>query len=257
MTSATAHIACKRTLTTSEPVTAYAPVANNYGSVFEASSLLPLPTDLRFTRGSQQLIIPGIFTAATKPGDIQTSYQFGSDRGLQNTLTDPTLKLTMFAPINEAFSTPFPQGSLVASANVSDLLLATPSSRDPIIGYSIVPTAFPSSALTPGRLLNTTNTVKASQTSLSGANIPLQLQVIPGASGGIGLEGVGSTADVIQADVPTCGPSVIHVINAVLLPFSPNDAGLTPNTVQAAASLTTTPSAPISSFTSLPAPGGR
>ncbi len=35
------------------------------------------------------------------------------------------------------------------------------------------------------------------------------------------LQGVGSSANIVQPDLKTCGPSVVHVIDAVLLPFNP------------------------------------
>lgn len=36
------------------------------------------------------------------------------------------------------------------------------------------------------------------------------------------LQGVGSSAHIVQPDLRTCGPSVVHVIDGVLLPFSPS-----------------------------------
>jgi hypothetical protein len=42
------------------------------------------------------------------------------------------------------------------------------------------------------------------------------------------LQGIGNSAAVLQADVAACGPSVIHIIDQILLPFSfdqgPTDA---------------------------------
>jgi hypothetical protein len=35
------------------------------------------------------------------------------------------------------------------------------------------------------------------------------------------LQGVGSNAMIVQPNLSTCGPSIVHVINGVLLPFSP------------------------------------
>ena len=34
------------------------------------------------------------------------------------------------------------------------------------------------------------------------------------------LKGLGSTAAILQAGIPACGPSLIHVIDTVLLPFT-------------------------------------
>lgn len=35
------------------------------------------------------------------------------------------------------------------------------------------------------------------------------------------VQGVGSYADILQGDIPACGPSFIHIIDHVLLPFNP------------------------------------
>ena len=35
------------------------------------------------------------------------------------------------------------------------------------------------------------------------------------------VQGVGSAASITQPDLRTCGASIVHVINNVLLPFNP------------------------------------
>ena len=47
------------------------------------------------------------------------------------------------------------------------------------------------------------------------------------------IQGIGSTAEVLQYNLDVCGPSVIHVTDTVLLPFQLNKVGATP-TVTAA-----------------------
>ena len=36
------------------------------------------------------------------------------------------------------------------------------------------------------------------------------------------VKGIGSTAKIIDPDLPACGPSVVHVVDTVLLPFAVN-----------------------------------
>ena len=40
------------------------------------------------------------------------------------------------------------------------------------------------------------------------------------------LSGIGSTADILASDIAACGPSVVHVISEVLLPFVFNQTAL-------------------------------
>ncbi len=35
------------------------------------------------------------------------------------------------------------------------------------------------------------------------------------------IQGVGSAANITQADLRTCGASIVHIIDNVLLPFNP------------------------------------
>ena len=34
------------------------------------------------------------------------------------------------------------------------------------------------------------------------------------------LQGIGNSANILQADIAACGPSVVHIIDQILLPFS-------------------------------------
>jgi len=75
---------------------------------------------------------------------------------------------------------------------------------------------WPSNTLRPGVLLPTSNTVDKVN--------PLTILV----TGPTQLQGKGNEATILQANIAACGPSVIHIIDQILLPFSfdqgPTDA---------------------------------
>ncbi len=77
---------------------------------------------------------------------------------------------------------------------------------------------WPSWTLTPGTQMATSNTIDKVN--------PLTISVE--GSNPIRLVGIGSTATVLQEDVAACGPSVVHLIDQILLPFTfdqgPTDA---------------------------------
>ena len=75
---------------------------------------------------------------------------------------------------------------------------------------------WPSSTLTSGTSLPTSNTIDKVN--------PLTIDV----RGPTLLQGIGDSAVILQADIAACGPSVVHIIDQILLPFrfdqGPTDA---------------------------------
>lgn len=125
--------------------------------------------------------------------------------GIVNALTDPLSEITVFAPTNEAFE------SLLGSLDLidvdgdgidfddipEDLLIET-------LNYHVVPAAAASTDLSDGMELPT----------LAGE----VLEVLIGDDGSVSIAGVGSTAEVVQADIQA-GAAYVHIISEVLLPF--------------------------------------
>lgn len=75
---------------------------------------------------------------------------------------------------------------------------------------AVIKGLWPSSTLSSGTTLPTSSTIDKVN--------PLGIQV----AGPTSLQGIGNSANILQADIAACGPSVVHVIDQVLLPFSFN-----------------------------------
>ncbi|KAK9916482.1 hypothetical protein WJX75_003217 [Coccomyxa subellipsoidea] len=135
------------------------------------------------------------------------------DLGQAASLGNDRLNITMFAPLSSAFNAPIPAGSSLGNGTVGQLLNSRPALKSPVAGYHVVAGAFPSSALTPGTILPTVDVERTP----GQPDRPVILNV----TAPLKLQGVGSSANIVQPDLKTCGPSVVHVIDAVLLPFSP------------------------------------
>ena len=114
---------------------------------------------------------------------------------LVGALSDPDAELTVFAPTNDAFVALL--GALGAEG-LDDLPVDLVTD---VLLYHVVPAAALSTDLTDGMVLPT----------LGGGELTVDL------SDGVVIDGAGSSASVIIPDV-VAGSSVVHVIDAVLLP---------------------------------------
>merc|ERR1719359_29688 len=112
-------------------------------------------------------------------------------------LSDPTSEFTVFAPTNDAFV------SLLGALGLEGLADVPAEVATEILLYHVVPAVALSTDLTDGMVLPT----------LGGGELTVDL------SDGVMIDGVGSSASVIAADVEA-GSSVVHVIDTVLLPFA-------------------------------------
>jgi len=117
--------------------------------------------------------------------------------GLIDFVADPEAEVTVFAPTNEAFV------SLLSSQGFDGLnQLPIDFVRD-ILLYHVVPVVAYSTDLSDGQVLPT----------LNGAELVVDL------TDGVVIDGIGSDATVIAADIEA-GMSVVHLIDAVLLPVA-------------------------------------
>jgi len=116
---------------------------------------------------------------------------------LVGALSDPTSEFTVFAPTNDAFV------SLLGALGLEGLADVPAEVATEILLYHVVPAVALSTDLTDGMVLPT----------LGGGELTVDL------SDGVMIDGVGSSASVIAADVEA-GSSVVHVIDTVLLPFA-------------------------------------
>merc|ERR1712176_849443 len=116
--------------------------------------------------------------------------------GLLDAVADPEAEFTVFAPTNEAFV------ELLGALGLDGLDDVPVDLLQEVLLYHVVPAVAFSTDLTDGQVLPT----------LNGAELVVDL------SSGIVIDGIGSDATVIFPDV-AAGDSVVHVIDAVLLPF--------------------------------------
>lgn len=117
-------------------------------------------------------------------------------------LSDPEAVLTVFAPTNEAFAELLDELDLTAEELLSNstLLLG-------ILSYHLVPDV---------KALSTDLVNDQELVTALGPTVPLTVNLD---GGGVELEAVGNTAEVVQPDIEVCN-SAIHVIDNVLLPVA-------------------------------------
>lgn len=134
--------------------------------------------------------------------------------GLAVLLDAPDAQATLLVPTNSALDAAIAGGSVRDADTLAALLNSAPDLANPLAAYHVVKGLWPSWTLAPGTRLPTSAT-------LDKVNL-LQLNVTAGPV----IRGVGSSANVLQADLLACGPSVIHIIDQVLLPFNFDQASL-------------------------------
>ena len=120
--------------------------------------------------------------------------------GLLDAIADPAAELTVFAPTNDAFVELL--GALGAEG-LDDIPVET---LVEVLTYHVVPAVAFAEDLSDGQVLPT----------LNGAELVVDL------TSGVVIDGIGSDATVVNADV-AAGLSVVHVIDTVLLPFGGDD----------------------------------
>ncbi|KAI3436575.1 hypothetical protein D9Q98_005991 [Chlorella vulgaris] len=156
--------------------------------------------------------------------------------GLNMLLQDPEAQVTLLVPVNSGQSTqhsaqnpalapapavlaaaPCPLCSLGAAidarplrseSTLAELVQTATDIINPLVGYQVLTGLWPTAALQPGTKVNTADTIDKVN----------RLQVT--ALGPTSLQGIGSSANILQADIVACGPSL------VLLPFTFDQAAL-------------------------------
>ncbi|KAL3153698.1 Expansin-B5 [Trebouxia sp. C0010 RCD-2024] len=142
------------------------------------------------------------------------------DKGLASTFNSSTNKITMFAPVNAAFSQNIFKGESDTNGakTLQQLLGNRPDAVNPIIGYNILPAIYSVADMTAGKSLVTTDTAKSGN-SVQGVPQTLTVNVTSNSGSTVQLKGIGNSANILQGDIPACGPSVIHITDSALLPL--------------------------------------
>ncbi|KAL3140408.1 hypothetical protein ABBQ38_004668 [Trebouxia sp. C0009 RCD-2024] len=133
--------------------------------------------------------------------------------GLVDAFNTSTQQLTLFAPLDIAFQNPTAQ-----MVSVSELLKYRPEVLSPVIGYNTLPGNYSLAGLQAGELLNTTASF-ANATD----GVPLQLTVSYAGGNTAQVLGIQGVANVLQTDIPACGPSLLQLTDTVLLPFDSSE----------------------------------
>ncbi|GMH35479.1 hypothetical protein BSKO_03347 [Bryopsis sp. KO-2023] len=137
---------------------------------------------------------------------FQTMADAEGSRSIARSLQNPSFATTVFAPTNDAFS------RMLHLLNMTvDDFLEQPSLMNQVMTYHVLlgPTATSSEELSTGFLGTTLPTVNSAAFVSLNTSGPI-----------LGVDGIGSYANVLVPDVFSC-KSIFHVVDEVLLPFSP------------------------------------
>jgi hypothetical protein len=133
--------------------------------------------------------------------------------GMRNILmNDPKVQTTLLVPVDDAFATPL-ESPTEYGTNMNVLIQNRPDVINSLVGASVLQGIWPSSSLTPGMKIPTSNTIDKVN--------PLYVEVI--GRGEPSIKSQGSVSNFITSDIAACGPSVIHLVDSIVLPFSFND----------------------------------
>jgi len=137
-----------------------------------------------------------------------------ADSGFKTVLLDPKdVQATLLVPVDQAFFTPINAEPLRSEKTMDELVYYAPDIKKPLAGASILSGLWPSDSLGTSMRIPTSNSI--------GMN---PLHVIIGEDKVLKAENGDSTASIVQKDILACGPSIIHLTNNILLPFSFQDA---------------------------------
>ena len=132
--------------------------------------------------------------------------------GLGSVLLDvPDSQVTLLVPVNSALNAQISPPYQGRETLGEIIIAARQAIINPLVAYSVLPELYPTYSFTPGLRVNTSASVDKVN--------PLQITVVSPNSL-VGLDPPEAT--ILQGDIKACGPSVIHIIDQILLPFSFN-----------------------------------
>ncbi|DBA99213.1 TPA: Expansin-B5 [Trebouxia sp. C0006] len=208
------------------PILSSAPfVSPGATSPSPAPAAEPLPattpngTLFNLVAAAAQQSCPTIFQTLSLSPDLTTWVNLIQSKGLQYNLNGTNQGITMFAPVNDAFSEPLLAGisGLDNAQTILDLTGQIPDIISDLLGYSVVPQQLQENQLLAGDTFNTTNVIKTG----SGVNgVPAYIPIgIKTTTDMTQVLGVGSIATIVQPNIQACG-SIIHLVSNALLPFN-------------------------------------
>ena len=176
------------------------PAGNSLVHVIDAVLLPFSPSDFAPTPEPEEEVEGGVSIASVAASESELSILVEAvlAGGLLDAVADPAAELTVFAPINQAFLDLLDAIGAEGLEDIPTDLLVD------VLTYHVVPAVAFAEDLSDGQVLPT----------LNGEELTVSIVLDE-----VFIEGIGSTAEVIVADV-AAGNSVVHVIDAVLLPFA-------------------------------------
>merc|ERR1712113_1161275 len=170
------------------------------GSPSEEPTTEPVPEEPVPEAPTPEIPSDSIAGVALTVPDLSILVEALIQAGLVGEFVDPTSTFTVLAPTNDAFAAAL---AALPFDSLADIPLET---LQDVLSYHVITVgAVTSDQLTDGQVIPT----------LNGAELTVDLTSEPGS---VIFKGIGSDAKVVIADV-AAGDSVVHVIDAVLLPF--------------------------------------
>lgn len=146
-------------------------------------------------------------------------YKLLQDAGLRNVILDPKdVQATLLVPTDQSFFDAIDAAPLREENSIDELIYYAPELKKPLAGASILKGLWPSDSFGNGMRIPTSNWLgmKLLHATIEELDEMDQdnrrLKAVTAENG--------NTVDFVVMDIVTCGPSIIHVVDSVLLPFS-------------------------------------
>lgn len=123
--------------------------------------------------------------------------------GLSVMLSSTSAQATMLVPVNSALDAPVDGYADRNVTTLAGLINVAPELANPLVAYHVGKGLWPSWTLEPGTELPTSATLDK-----------VNLLTVTAEADGV-LQGIGSSATILQPNIAACGPSVIHIIDQV------------------------------------------
>jgi hypothetical protein len=145
-----------------------------------------------------------------------------TDAGLKTVLLDARdAQATVLVPLDYTFFSPIDAQPLRDEKTIDELLFYAPELKKPLAGAAVLKGLWPSDSMGTGMRIPTSNSL-----GMNG-NQPNVLHVIVEENKMLRAQNNNNdnaTAAVLEWDIVTCGPSILHIIDTVLLPFAFDNA---------------------------------
>ena len=142
------------------------------------------------------------------------------DAGYTRTLlNDRRGQSTVVAPIDAAFEAPIVGREYDGryGANMSAIISERPDIMSSLVGAHVL------KGLWTKDTFSSRGTWVPTSNKMGSEGSPLMMEVRSGRGEGVTFRGEGSEGSALVTDLAACGPSVVHIVDTVLLPFSWDD----------------------------------